>query len=56
MKGRKILRAIFTYKRIKRKKTKTYGLVGLGASYRQGRSLWRPTLPYQKTNRYGYCL
>ena len=26
-KGRKILRAIFTYKRIKRKKTKTYGLV-----------------------------
>ena len=26
-KGMKILRAIFTYKRIKRKKTKTYGLV-----------------------------
>ena len=35
-----------------KKKTKTYGLVGLGASFRQGRSLWRPTLPYQKTNRY----
>ena len=26
-KGKKILRVIFTYKRIKRKKTKTYGLV-----------------------------
>ena len=27
--GMKILREIFTYKRIKRKKTKTYGLVSL---------------------------
>ena len=34
------------------KKTKTYGLVGLGAPLRQGRSLWLPTLPYQQTNRY----
>ena len=29
IKGRKTLRAIFTYKRIKQKKTKTYGLVSL---------------------------
>ena len=35
-----------------KKKTKTYGLVGLGAPFRQGRSLWLPTLPYQRTNRY----
>ena len=34
------------------KKTKTYGLVGLGAPLRQGRSLSLPTLPYQQTNRY----
>ena len=34
------------------KKTKTYGLVGLGAPLRQGRSLLLPTLPYQRTNRY----
>jgi len=34
------------------KKTKTYGLVGLNAPLRQGRSLSLPTLPYQKTNRY----
>ena len=34
------------------KKTKTYGLVGLGAPLRQGRSLSLPTLPYQRTNRY----
>ena len=46
------MRAIFTYKRIKRKKTKTYGLVGLGAPLRQGRSLRLPTLPFQRTNRY----
>ena len=51
-KGMKILRVIFTYKRIKRKKTKTYGLVRLGTPFRQGRSLWLPTLPFQKTNRY----
>ena len=35
-----------------KKKTKTYGLVRLVAPLRQGRSLWLPTLPYQKTNRY----
>ena len=34
------------------KQTKTYGLVGLGAPLRQGRSLLLPTLPYQQTNRY----
>ena len=34
------------------KKTKTYGLVGLNAPLRQGRSLSLPTLPYQQTNRY----
>ena len=34
------------------KKTKTYGLVGLGAPLRQGSSLSLPTLPYQRTNRY----
>ena len=34
------------------KQTKTYGLVGLGAPFRQGRSLWLPTLPFQRTNRY----
>ena len=34
------------------KRTKTYGLVGLNGPLRQGRSLWLPTLPYQKTNRY----
>ena len=34
------------------KKTKTYGLVGLGAPLRQGRSLSLPTLPFQWTNRY----
>ena len=33
-------------------KTKTYGLVGLNGPLRQGRSLWLPTLPYQKANRY----
>ena len=36
----------------KRKKTKTYGLEGLYASLRQGRSFPLPTLPFQKTNRY----
>ena len=36
----------------KRKKTKTYGLEGLHASLRQGRSFPLPTLPFQKTNRY----
>ena len=40
------------YKLINGKKTKTYGLVGLGAPFRQGRSLSLPTLPYQQTNRY----
>ena len=40
------------YKLINGKKTKTYGLVGLGALLRQGRSLSLPTLPYQRTNRY----
>ena len=35
-----------------KKRTKTYGLVRLGAPLRQGRSLWLPTLPYQRTNRY----
>ena len=35
-----------------KKKTKTYGLVGLDEPFRQGRSLSLPTLPYQKTNRY----
>ena len=35
-----------------KKKTKTYGLVGLSAPLRQGRSLSLPTLPYQQTNRY----
>ena len=34
------------------KKTKTYGLVGLNAPLRQGRSLPLPTLPYQQINRY----
>jgi len=34
------------------RKTKTYGLVGLNAPLRQGRSLSLPTLPYQKANRY----
>jgi len=34
------------------KKTKTYGLVGLGAPLRQGRSLSLPTLSYQQINRY----
>ena len=34
------------------KKTKTYGLAGLSAPLRQGRSLSLPTLPYQQTNRY----
>ena len=34
------------------KKTKTYGLVGLNAPLRQGRSLPLPTLPYQQANRY----
>ena len=34
------------------KQTKTYGLVGFDAPFRQGRSLSLPTLPYQKTNRY----
>ncbi|WP_304063132.1 hypothetical protein, partial [Hoylesella loescheii] len=33
-------------------KTKTYGLVGLNAPLRQGRSLSLPTLPYQQANRY----
>ena len=40
------------YKLIYGKKTKTYGLVGLDALLRQGRSLSLPTLPYQQTNRY----
>ena len=40
------------YKVTNGKKTKTYGLVGLNAPLRQGRSLSLPTLPYQKTNRY----
>ena len=40
------------YKLINGKKTKTYGLVGLNALFRQGRSLSLPTLPYQQTNRY----
>ena len=35
-----------------KKKTKTYGLVGLGAPFRQGRSLSLPTQPFQRTNRY----
>ena len=34
------------------KQTKTYGLVGFDAPFRQGRSLSLPTLPYQQTNRY----
>ena len=34
------------------KRTKTYGLVGFDAPFRQGRSLSLPTLPFQKTNRY----
>ena len=34
------------------KQTKTYGLVGFDAPFRQGRSLSLPTLPYQRTNRY----
>ena len=42
----------YPYKPTYRKKTKTYGLVGLDAALRQGRSLWLPTLPYQKANRY----
>ena len=41
-----------SYKLTNGKKTKTYGLVGLGAPFRQGRSLSLPTLPFQKTNRY----
>ena len=36
----------------RQKQTKTYGLVGLNAPLRQGRSLSLPTLPFQKTNRY----
>ena len=40
------------YKLTNGKKTKTYGLVGLNAPLRQGRSLPLPTLPYQQTNRY----
>ena len=40
------------YKVTNGKKTKTYGLVGLNAPLRQGRSLLLPTLPYQQTNRY----
>ena len=40
------------YKLTNGKKTKTYGLVGLNAPLRQGRSLSLPTLPYQQTNRY----
>ncbi|RKW63675.1 MAG: hypothetical protein D8H98_01120 [Prevotella sp.] len=40
------------YKLINGKKTKTYGLVGLNAPLRQGRSLSLPTLPYQRTSRY----
>ena len=42
----------FPYRLTKGKKTKTYGLVGLNAPLRQGRSLSLPTLPYQKNNRY----
>ena len=42
----------FPYRLTNGKKTKTYGLVGLNAPLRQGRSLSLPTLPYQKTNRY----
>ena len=34
------------------KQTKTYGLAGFDAPFRQGRSLPLPTLPYQQTNRY----
>ena len=34
------------------KQTKTYGLAGFDAPFRQGRSLSLPTLPFQKTNRY----
>ena len=34
------------------KKTKTYGLVGLGAPLRQGRSLLFGSLPYQQANCY----
>ena len=41
-----------SYKLTNGKKTKTYGLVGLNAPLRQGRSLSLPTLPYQQTNRY----
>ena len=41
-----------SYKLTNGKKTKTYGLVGLNAPLRQGRSLSLPTLPYQRTNRY----
>ena len=40
------------YKLTNGKKTKTYGLVGLNAPLRQGRSLPLPTLPYQQTKRY----
>ena len=40
------------YKLTNGKKTKTYGLVGFDAPFRQGRSLSLPTLPYQQTNRY----
>ena len=40
------------YKLTNGKKTKTYGLVGLNAPLRQGRSLPLPTLPFQRTNRY----
>ena len=40
------------YKLTNGKKTKTYGLVGLNAPLRQGRSLSLPTLPFQKANRY----
>ena len=42
----------YPYKLTNGKKTKTYGLVGLNAPLRQGRSLSLPTLPYQQTNRY----
>ena len=41
-----------SYKLTNGKKTKTYGLVGLNAPLRQGRSLSLPTLPYQQANRY----
>ena len=34
------------------KQTKTYGLVGFDAPFRQGRSLSLPTLPFQRANRY----